>query len=80
MLFVDNFALGAAVAAKAASNCDSYRNSYSQPDRNMAGEDAGSRTNASTQCEAESDLRRRFFHARLPLRTADSSRTEVRSE
>jgi hypothetical protein len=80
MLFVDNFALGAAVTAKAAANCDSYRNPYGQPDRYMTGEDAGSRADAGAKCEAKTNLRRRFFHARLPLRTPDSSRTQARTE
>jgi hypothetical protein len=64
---MDNFALRAAVAAKAASDCNSYGDSCRQPDRYMAREDAGSGANAGAKCEAKTDLRRRFFHARLPL-------------
>jgi hypothetical protein len=79
MLLVNSFALGTIAAAKAASDCNSDGDSCGQPDRYMAGKDAGSGTDASAKREAETDLRRRFFHVRLPLRT-DPSRTQVRSE
>jgi hypothetical protein len=69
---VNRFALGAVGAAQAASDCDTDRDAYGQPNCDVACEHAGGRTNASAESNPETDLRRRFLHVRLPL-TADSS-------
>jgi len=62
---VYSFALGTLAAAKAASDCDSNGDSHSQPDADVACEDAGCGADAGAQCNTKAYLRRRFLHVCL---------------
>jgi hypothetical protein len=65
VFFVDHRALPAVRATKVASDYDSDCDTYAQPGRNVAGDDAHGSANAGAQNNAQRDLHGWFLHVLL---------------